>query len=53
MYLSNEEKRYGRRLIQGKTYNPIIVSDMLKITIKHIDPDAPDPPANWGIRKNT
>ncbi len=32
-----------------ETYNPIIVGDGLKIIIKHTDPDAPDPPANWGI----
>ncbi len=33
-----------------ESYNPVIVTDSLRIVMKHLDPDAPSPPANSGIR---
>ena len=33
-----------------QNYNPTIVSNIVKKTMKRVDPDAPSPPANNGIR---
>ena len=35
---------------QWQNYNPTIVSNIVKKTMKRVDPDAPSPPANNGIR---
>ena len=37
-------------IAKWKDYNLTTVSEIRIKVMKHIDPDAPDPPANWGIR---